>query len=94
MKLEKVLEQLKDTSKDKPIEWIDLGGAGIGDDGARALAKGLMENGTVIKHLSLDNNWIGDEGAKALAETIINRSTIINQFCISLNQIGPDGEKK
>ena len=48
---------------------LDMGGNGIGDEGAAALAKGLCRNSTLTE-LHLDHNDIAQEGMCALENAI------------------------
>uniref|UniRef100_A0A8C6XFJ8 NLR family CARD domain containing 3 n=1 Tax=Naja naja TaxID=35670 RepID=A0A8C6XFJ8_NAJNA len=94
--------QLKDTAmdllssvlsgKDCQIQRISLAENQIGTKGAKALAKSLMVNRSLLA-LDLRSNTIGPNGAKALADSLKN-----NQHLLSLNlqknEIGPQGSKQ
>ena len=54
------------------ITILNLNSNDIGPEGAKALAKALIEN-TSLKTLNLNSNDIGPEGAKALAEALENK---------------------
>uniref|UniRef100_A0A8C6XG58 NLR family CARD domain containing 3 n=1 Tax=Naja naja TaxID=35670 RepID=A0A8C6XG58_NAJNA len=81
--------QLKDTAmdllssvlsgKDCQIQRISLAENQIGTKGAKALAKSLMVNRSLLA-LDLRSNTIGPNGAKALADSLKN-----NQHLLSLN---------
>uniref|UniRef100_A0ABM5EZM2 NLR family CARD domain-containing protein 3 isoform X1 n=2 Tax=Pogona vitticeps TaxID=103695 RepID=A0ABM5EZM2_9SAUR len=67
------------SGKDCQIQKISLAENEIGNKGAKALARSLMVNRSLMS-LDLRNNSIGPKGAKALAD-----SMRINQYLLSLN---------
>jgi hypothetical protein len=69
------------------LKELNLGSNKIGDKGAEALAKGLMENED-LKKLDLRSNKIGNEGARALSEALIHGKTVINTLYSKGNLIG------
>ena len=60
---------LKQSSRCTKLKSVDLGGAGIDNDGVTTLANALKENTTVTK-INLDGNDISDEGTAALADAL------------------------
>ncbi|EGD81167.1 hypothetical protein PTSG_11207 [Salpingoeca rosetta] len=68
---------------------IDLGGYGLGDIGARAVAEALKDN-TCLETLDLAVNSIGDEGAVALAE-MLKHNTTLKILNLNNNSIGDEG---
>nr|XP_028561720.1 NLR family CARD domain-containing protein 3 [Podarcis muralis] len=67
------------SGKDCQIQKISLVENKIGDKGAKALARSLMVNRSLMA-LDLRSNSIGPKGAKALADSLK-----INQYLLSLN---------
>ena len=70
---------------------IDISVAGIGDEGAKALAGALEKNATVT-NIRLIGTSIGDEGAKALAGALEKNATVAH-IDLSCNSIGDLGAK-
>ena len=70
---------------------VDLSDNKIGDDGARALAEGLMLCSNLVD-VDLMDNAIGDEGAVALAEGLVHCRCLEN-LLLDSNSIGDDGAK-
>ncbi|XP_044289647.1 NLR family CARD domain-containing protein 3 [Varanus komodoensis] len=79
------------SGKDCQIQKISLAENQIGNKGAKALARSLMVNRSLMA-LDLRSNSIGSQGAKALADALK-----INQYLLSLNlqnnKIKEDGAK-
>ncbi|XP_054850990.1 NLR family CARD domain-containing protein 3 [Eublepharis macularius] len=79
------------SGKDCQIQKISLAENQIGNKGAKALARSLMVNRSLLA-LDLRSNSIGPQGAKALADSLK-----INQYLLSLNlqcnAIKEDGTK-
>ena len=66
-----------------------MGGNGIGDDGAKAIAEALKVN-PVLTTLSIWGNKIGAEGAKAIAEAL-KVNAVLTSLDLMANSIGDDG---
>ncbi|XP_066496807.1 NLR family CARD domain-containing protein 3 [Tiliqua scincoides] len=79
------------SGKDCQIQKISLAENKIGNKGAKALARSLMVNRSLMS-LDLRSNSIGPQGAKALADSLK-----INQYLLSLNlqnnMVKEDGTK-
>lgn len=65
-----VLQSLMDgLARNRSLQWLGLGGNGIGPEGARVIAQGLPSNQS-LQWLALGGNDIGDRGAKHLATAL------------------------
>jgi Ran GTPase-activating protein (RanGAP) involved in mRNA processing and transport len=71
------------------LQVLDLGGNGIGDEGAIYLALALEQNDT-LQELLLQDNGIGDAGAKALARALRTNKTLRTLY-LHVNSIGAEG---
>lgn len=62
------------------LDTLDLSGLGIGDEGARGMAKVLEEN-PAVRRVVLADNKIGEEGGAALAAAITLNNTVQVSCC-------------
>lgn len=74
------------------LKELSLGGNGITDEGAVALAMTLATGRTKLHRLSLRDNCIGDRGALALAEALATASTL-EELDLWGNDISEDGQR-
>jgi hypothetical protein len=70
----------------KHLEWLDLSGNPIDNDGAKHLAKALKHNKS-LKYLILSDCEIGNEGAKVLFEHLSSQDSQIVYLDVSHNHI-------
>ena len=71
------------------LEFLALSNNGVGDEGAKGLAKGLRGN-TGLRRLDLYFNMVGDEGTMAIAEALsVNRG--LRTLHIDTNRVSEDG---
>eukprot|EP00658_Telonema_sp_P-2_P061058 TRINITY_DN49817_c0_g1_i1.p1 TRINITY_DN49817_c0_g1~~TRINITY_DN49817_c0_g1_i1.p1 ORF type:complete len:546 (+),score=129.14 TRINITY_DN49817_c0_g1_i1:113-1750(+) len=73
----------------KPIQKLDLGGHGVGDDSCAAIAEALKV-GAKVEVLDLRNNSISDKGAAVLASAMEVCPTL-HHVVLSNNRIGTPG---
>ena len=71
------------------LQNLDLEGNGIRDEGAKALAEGLIVHST-LQTFNLSSNQIGDEGATAIAEALKNNANLLT-LDLCQNRIRKDG---
>jgi Ran GTPase-activating protein (RanGAP) involved in mRNA processing and transport len=71
------------------LTHLDLGGWGLGDDGARAVA--AASRWPAVTSLALGHNQIGDAGARALAAA--RGLGALRELTLTGNQLGADGAR-
>jgi len=87
-RLDKVIKQIEtDTFLGKVI---NLSGEGIGDEGAKKLARALKDKNLNLEGINLDENKIGDEGAVKLAEVFAGMKEL-KLVEMGMNKIGSNG---
>lgn len=84
---EHILGKLK--SNDASLVDLSFSGSGVGDEGAKMLAKALECN-TVLQSLELGNSNIGSDGATALAKTLAKTNSLKTLY-LRGNKIGDAG---
>jgi len=84
-------ELLGSVLANKSLTELQILSMSIGDEGAKAIAKGLAANKT-LQILNLDGNEIGDDGAKAIFKEIGIR-TYLADLSITNNKIGDESVK-
>ncbi|XP_039205823.1 NLR family CARD domain-containing protein 3 isoform X2 [Crotalus tigris] len=78
--------------KDCQIQKLSLAENQIGTKGAKALAKSLMVNRSLLA-LDLQSNLIKDKGAAGLAEVLVSNQTLMTLH-LQKNGVGPQGSKQ
>jgi hypothetical protein len=72
------------------VETLNLSGNSIGNEGATALAAGMLQTNTTLETLELSENEIDDEGATALAGMLCTNTTL-KKLLLYRNSIGNAG---
>ncbi|CAE7698843.1 NLRC3 [Symbiodinium sp. CCMP2592] len=72
-----------------PVETIDVGSNGIGEDGSEALKKLLGT--TTLKDFRAAHNALGDAGAKVVAECFDSERCAIERLSLAASGIGTEG---
>ena len=73
------------------IERLDLGGRGLGAEGAAAVAEALKVTSCPIQMLDLSRNRLGRVGGAAVAEALEVTSCPIQTLHLFRNELGPEG---
>ena len=76
-------------SRSVTLEWLEVSGCDLGNEGIAALAVGIGRN-RQLQHLNVSSNSVGVPGATALAAAIRTCSAL-TALIVRDNQIGDDG---
>ena len=77
----------------KKLEYLDLSGNEIVDQGALALVESLPYL-PKLEYLNLSGNQIGDKGILAIADSLLNNATGLVYLDLSFNEVSKESVRK